>query len=248
MLLAHDIDGSGDTVVLLHSAVCDRRMWQPQWDVLRDAGHRVARLDFRGFGDTPAPTEPFDNAADVRDLLDAHGIGQATLVGSSFGGRVAVEVAARWPQRVSALALLCSALRYEPRTADVIAFGDREDELIEAGDLDAAVALNVDTFVGPAADDATRDLVARMQRRAFDLQVPVPDVEPARVDHDIAAITARTLVVAGGHDLDYFQTIAGHLAATIPGARHVMLDWAGHLPSLEDPARLNPLLLEFLAA
>jgi 3-oxoadipate enol-lactonase len=68
------------------------------------------------------------------------------------------------------------------------------------------------------------------------------------VDHDIAAITARTLVVAGAHDVDYFQIIAEHLARTIPGAQYVLLDWASHFPSLEDPTRLNPILLDFLNA
>jgi 3-oxoadipate enol-lactonase len=246
MLIAHDLDGSGPTVVLLHSSVCDRRMWLSQADALLAAGYQVLRPDFRGFGDTPAPTETYDNAKDVLDLLDAHDIGQVAVVGASFGGRVAQELSARWPERVATLALICSARQGQPPTAAITAFGNREDELIEARDLDAAVALNVDTFVGPAADEATRELVAQMQRHAFEVQLDVKDVEAANVDYDIAAITARTLVVAGAHDVDYFHAIADHLAATIPGARLITLDWAGHLPSLEDPARFTPILLDFL--
>jgi len=38
VLLSHDMVGTGDTVVLLHSSVCDRRMWDPQWQSLLDAG------------------------------------------------------------------------------------------------------------------------------------------------------------------------------------------------------------------
>ena len=248
MLLAHDLEGSGPTVVLLHSSVCDRRMWEPQWGPLLAAGYQVLRADFRGYGDSPVPAEPFNNAVDVRDLLDAYAVSEAILVGSSFGGRIAQEVASRWPERVSVLALLCAARRLHPPTADVTAFSEREDELIAARDLDAAVALNVATFLGPKADDATRDLVARMQRHAFEVQLAAPEVESRNQDYDLTAITARTLVVNGKHDLDYFTEIADHLAATIPGARRTVLDWAGHLPSLEDPLLLNPLLLEFLAA
>jgi 3-oxoadipate enol-lactonase len=248
MLLAHDIEGSGEPALFLHSAVCDRRSWQPQWDLLRDAGYRVIRADFRGYGETPAPTEPFDNAADVRDLLDAHGIEQATLVGSSFGGRIAIEVAARWPERVTDLALLCAALDYDPPTDAVRAFGRREGELLEAGDIEAAVELNLETFLGPSADAATRAFVGDMQRHNFEVQLPAPEVPESTVDHDITAITARTLVVAGAHDVDYFQIIAQHLVRNIPGAQYVLLDWAGHLPGLEDPTRLNPILLDFLKA
>ena len=53
--------------------------------------------------------------------------------------------------------------------------------------------------------------------------------------------------MSGAHDLPTFGRIAVDLAQRLPGSRHVHLDWAGHLPSMEDPAALNPLLLDFLA-
>lgn len=247
MTLSYDLVGSGPTVVLLHSSVCDRRMWEPQMEPLLAAGYRVLRPDFRGYGDSPAPTARYNNADDVRDLLDSLDIPVATVVGASFGGRIAQEVAARWPERVNALALVCAARRLHPPTPDIIAFSDREDELIAARDLDGATELNVATWLGPVASPETRKLVALMQRHAFEVQIDAPEVEPNNVDYDLTAITARTLVVSGAHDLDYMTEISAHLAATIPGAQHTVLDWAGHLPSLEDPARLNPLLLDFLA-
>ena len=87
--------------MLVHSTVCDRRMWDPQWPVLAEAGYRVVRGDFRGFGDTPAADRPYTDAGDVRDLMDALDIAQAALIGSSYGGTVSVEIAARWPDRVT---------------------------------------------------------------------------------------------------------------------------------------------------
>src|SRR5215207_6322075 len=101
VVLTHDVAGSGPAVVLLHSSVCDRRMWDPQWRTLLDAGYQVVRCDFRGHGQSPAPTEPFNAADDVRELLDELGIERAAVVGASFGGRVAQEIAARWPARVT---------------------------------------------------------------------------------------------------------------------------------------------------
>jgi 3-oxoadipate enol-lactonase len=215
---------------------------------LREAGYRLLRPDFRGHGDTPAPTESYNDADDVREVLETYGLNRVALVGSSFGGRIAQEFAARWPERVSRLTLLCAARARHEWTPDFRAFGEREEALIDAGDIEGAVALNVDTFVGPAADAAARSLVATMQRRAFELQLAGPEVETIEIDYDVAAIAAPTLVVSGGQDLPYFEEIARYLAERIPDARHVTLDWAGHLPSLEDPARFNPILLEFLAA
>jgi 3-oxoadipate enol-lactonase len=246
MTLAYDLDGDGPAVVLLHSSVCDRRMWQPQARLLVEAGYRVLRPDFQGFGETPAPSAPYEEVADLRELLDSLGIDDAIVVGSSMGGRVAQEFAARWPSRVTGLLLVCAASRLVPATADVQAFGHEEDALLEAGDVDGAVALNVRTWVGPAASAETREFVARMQRHAFDVQLAAGDVAAERDDFDLAEVSAPTLVVSGAHDLDYFGQVAAFLAERIPGAESRELDWAGHLPSLEDPARFEPLLLEFV--
>lgn len=246
MILAHDDEGDGPAVVLLHSSVCDRRMWQRQAEVLTAAGHRVIRPDFQGFGDTPAPTAPYDEAGDLRALLDALGVDRAVLVGSSMGGRVAQEFAARWPSQVIGLLLVCAATRLLPPTADARAFGAEEDALLEAGDVDGAVDLNVRTWLGPAASAQTAVAVAEMQRRSFEVQLAAGDVSADRPDFDLGAIVAPTLVVSGAHDLDYFGHVADLLAARIGGAQRLELDWAGHLPSLEDPDRFDPLLLEFV--
>ena len=110
MTLSHDVAGDGPVLVLLHSGVCDRRMWDPQWSALLNAGYRVVRCDFRGFGQSPVADRPYSDAEDVAELLGNLGIERAALVGSSYGGQVAMEVAARWPDTVTALVLLCSAL------------------------------------------------------------------------------------------------------------------------------------------
>lgn len=247
MTISYDVAGDGPTVVLLHSTVCDRRMWDPQVPVLAKAGYRVVRCDFRGYGDSPVPDRPSSDADDVVEVLDALGAEQVTLVGASGGGRVALEIAAGRPERVTALALLCTAWAGHEFGAAVRAFGAREDVLLEAGDVAGATALNVEMWVGPAADDAARELVRRMQQRAFDVQLAAPEeFPPVRTEPDLAAITARTLLVSGAHDVVDFREIAVALAGRIAGARHVELDWAGHLPSLERPDATNELLLDFL--
>ncbi|WP_285662495.1 alpha/beta fold hydrolase [Actinorhabdospora filicis] len=246
MTIIHDVAGDGPAVTLLHSGVCDRRMWQAQWQPLVDAGFKAIRVDFRGYGDTPYPTEPWNNADDVRDLLDELGIEKTAVVGSSWGGRIAQEFAARYPERVSRLVLLCAAGDLAEPTPDVIAFDDREEALIEAGDLDGAVALNVATWVGPLASAETRELVTAMQRRAFDVQVGGADVAPIRHEYSPADIAAPTLVVKGAHDLELFQNLADAFVAVLPDARLLDLDWAGHLPTLEAPERVEGELIGFL--
>jgi 3-oxoadipate enol-lactonase len=247
MTLTHDVAGEGPAVVLVHSGICDRRMWDPQWSPLLDAGFQVVRCDLRGFGDSPMADRPYNNAEDVVGLLASLGIARAAVVGSSFGGRVAQEVAARWPDTVTALALLCTA-SFDHTPGDTLrAFGEREDALIAAGDLEGATELNVTTFVGPEAGDDVRNQVRRMQRHAFEVQLAVDEEFPqTTVDVDVSAIKAPCLTVSGGKDHQDFQDIAVDLAKRIPGARHVHLPWAGHLPSMERPAEVTALLTDFL--
>jgi 3-oxoadipate enol-lactonase len=246
--LAYDETGAGPPVLLLHSTACDRRMWDPQVPALAAAGHRVVRCDLRGYGDSPVPTAPWSNAGDVAELLDELDIAAAAVVGASGGGRVALEFASRWPVRVTALALLCSALPGHPPSDALRAFGDREDALLAAGDVDRAVRLNVDTWVGPAASADTRSLVTAMQRHAFDVQLAGPDdVAEEHTEITLPAVDMPALVVSGAHDLVDFREIAVLLADRLPTARLVELDWAGHLPSLERPELMNPLLTGFLA-
>lgn len=249
MVIAHEVAGDGPAVVLLHSGVTDRRMWDPQWRALVER-LRVVRPDLRGFGDTPLTPGRFSYADDVVDLLDHLAVDRATLVGSSFGGRVALEVATTHRDRVAALVLLCPAFRGLEPTRAADAFEEAEDALLEAGDIDGAVELNVRTWLGPEATPEIADQVRLMQRHAFDVQIAAERAavapEPVRIEVDPTRIDVETVVVTGRHDMDHFQAVAVHLTATMPRATLIELGWAGHLPSIERPAEVAELLLEFL--
>jgi pimeloyl-ACP methyl ester carboxylesterase len=246
MTLAHDVTGGGPTVFFLHSGATDRRMWDPQWTELPN--YRLIRCDFRGFGDSPLARDHYRDDDDVRDLLDELAIDRAVLVGSSYGGMVALEVAARWPERVTDLLLLCAARPGHEPSEQLRAFGARENELMETGDLAAAVELNVNTWLGPSATDATRDQVREMQRHAFEVQeADTGEWALPPADVDLSAITARCLTVSGALDVIDFRQIAADLPHVIQHARHLELPWAAHLPSLERPAEITALLTEFLS-
>jgi 3-oxoadipate enol-lactonase len=249
MLLSHDDEGAGPAVVLLHAGVADRRMWDAITPALAHT-FRVIRPDLRGFGQTPMPPGPYADADDVDALLESLGVTDAAVVGSSFGGRVAMELATLHPARVSSLVLMCTAYRGVEPTESVKSFGVEEDRLLEAGDVEGATELNVSTFLGPEGDGAARALLTLMQRHAFDVQIAAdeadPGPEPRRVDVDPASITVPTVVVSGAHDLDHFGDVARLLGEQIPGAETVELDWAGHLPALERPDAVLALLLDVL--
>ncbi len=249
-LLHHQTAGQGPAVVLLHSGVTDLRQWDPQWEALARR-FRVVRFDRRGWGRSPLPTAtaaPYSDAGDVVDLLDELGIEQAALVGSSGGAVVAQQVASAWPHRVSRLVLLCADAEDVEPTPAARAFADREEELLEMGDVDAAVELNVETFLGPEATAETRALVGEMQRTAFEVQLAAGDDVPREpgpaIELSRAAMPAY--VVSGALDLDYFSLAADALAERLPDARRTELPWAGHLPNLERPDEIAAFLLDVL--
>jgi pimeloyl-ACP methyl ester carboxylesterase len=245
--IRHESAGTGPLVVLLHSSVCDRRMWAPQLPALADAGYRAVAVDFRGFGDTP-PARGHSDAQDVHDLLDYLGEPRAALVGASFGGRIAQEVAYRWPDRVTNLALLCAGSPGATPGPDLVAVAEREDALVAAGDLAGVLDLAVATWLGPAADETARAAVRAMRGRSLEVQVAFgAEAGSASAPGDLADITARTLVVSGAHDLPHFRALAVRIAAAVPDSRHLDLPWAGHLPALERPAEITGLLLDHLA-
>jgi pimeloyl-ACP methyl ester carboxylesterase len=249
MLMRYDEAGHGEPVVLLHSGVGDRRMWEPQW-VRLAAEFRVVRCDLRGYGDTPLPPGPFTWSEDVADLLDHLGMPSASVVGSSFGGRIALDLAATRPERVRRLVLLCPGFRGLEQNPDADAFDRKEEELLAAGDHDGFVELNVATWLGPDVDAGAAELVRTMQRRALEVQLAAESgpeqPEPVPVDVDPAAIGTPATIVTGRHDMDHFRAVAKHLAGTMPRARLVELDWAGHLPSMERPDEITDLLIEAL--
>lgn len=108
-LLEHG-PADGPPVVVLHGFPYDAHAYDEVAPVLADSGCRVIVPWLRGYG----PTRFLDDAtprsgqqaalgADLRDLLDAFGIGRAVLAGYDWGGRAACVVAALWPARVAGL-------------------------------------------------------------------------------------------------------------------------------------------------
>ncbi|MFI6503737.1 alpha/beta fold hydrolase [Nonomuraea typhae] len=242
MTIRHGEAGSGDPVVLLHAGVCDSRMWQLPAVILAEH-FRVIRVDLRGFGQTPYEADgPYSDSGDVAEVLAERGVTKARLVGASYGARVALELAARgYAEKL----VLLNAGSDLPRSEDLKAFIAEENRLLELGELQAAAELNADVWLGPAASPGTRTRVVEMQARAFELQIG-RDLEQVEMEVDLAAIDVPALVVTGAHDLLHFRKSGPYLAGQLPQGRHVELDWAGHLPSIERPQEIISLLLDYL--
>ena len=107
--------GVGPPVLAIHGLGATKGSFLPTVDALADH-FRVIAVDLPGFGDSDKPIgaayDPRFFADAIVDLLDALGLHRANLIGNSLGGRVALEVALREPERVDRLALLAPSLAW----------------------------------------------------------------------------------------------------------------------------------------
>jgi 3-oxoadipate enol-lactonase len=254
--LNYELAGDGPAVVLVHEGVCDLRMWDELAESLATE-FTVLRYDLRGYGDSTLPPGPFSQSRDLLGLLDHVGIDRAPLVGVSYGGRVALETAFVAPDRVSALVLAAPALRDHEWSRAVSEFGDEEERLLDAGEVDAATELNVRLWVdgpnrGPdAVREGVRERVRQMQRRAFEIQVPAYESTPPPGPEDpldvrLGEVAAPTLVLVGEADVPDFLEIADRLESELPDVHKVVLEDTAHTIPLERPERFRDLALEFL--
>jgi pimeloyl-ACP methyl ester carboxylesterase len=253
VILPGDERGSGAALVLLHAGIADRRIWADLLDPLAEAGARVFAPDLPGFGDTSVPAAPSAPWRDVLDTLDAHGIERFVLAGNSFGGSVAKRVAVLAPDRVAGLALISAPPEDDQEPSpELQAVWEAEEEALEREDLDAAVAAVVEAWTLRDAPAPQRELVAQMQRRAFELQLAAGEQEwapdPLEQDRDaLARFDAPVLVAHGEHEMPDFPAAAQELVATLPRARLEVIAGAGHLAPLERPDAVLELLAGLLA-
>jgi pimeloyl-ACP methyl ester carboxylesterase len=251
-VLPLDEAGEGPAVVLLHAGIADRTMWSETLQWLAAEGYRAIAPDLPGFGEAPVDDVEGAPWLSVLGTLSELGVERAAFVGNSFGGAVALRAAVAAPGRVTALGVISApSPDFEP-SPELEAAWEAEEEALERGDTEAAVAAVVDTWMQPDAPDDLRERVAAMQRSTFAAQEgqPEPAEAPDPLDEDPGALGRLELpaiVAAGERDLPDFIRAAERIAAAIPGSRHTVIEGAGHLAPLEAPEAFRALVLELLA-
>src|SRR5215212_1239435 len=170
------------------------------------------------------------------DLAETFGGEPAALVGSSYGGLVSLDFAARHPELVAALVVMDAPLPdHEWSDPDFLAYAEEEERLFEAGDLDAVTDLNL-SYWAPELADRLRPMARRS------VEFDVPEIEAV----DLSAVRMPALVLVGELDKPDFHAIADRLVRELPDAEHAMIPGAGHLPSLERPEATAELIRRFL--
>ena len=224
------------------------------------SSRRLIRYDARGNGlsDHDVPEVSFERwVSDLGTVIEAAELDRCPLIGISQGASVAAAYAARHPERVSALVLICGLVRgwRVKQLPRVTRHFEALLALMEGGwgQNNPAFRQIFSTAFFPDASNEEIDSFNELQRRsatpqnAIKILSTIGDID---LRSEISEVCAPTLVIHGRNDLVIPFSDGKELAAGIPGARFVPLETKNHIPLAGDPVwgRMESEIQDFLAA
>jgi pimeloyl-ACP methyl ester carboxylesterase len=243
-LLRLTIAGEGPALILLHGWTLDARMWQPQMAALaRD--FTLVMPDRRGFGRSSAPPDLAHEAEDIARIADFLKLDRFSLAGLSQGASVALDAATRLPARIAALAVCGAPLPALVERAEALDLA-RYQRLAGAGEL---AAMRADWARHPLMQAQTlpaREALAAMLADYEGRDLAAPSSLPEITREAAATLPMPCLALVGEHDTPWRRACAAALADTAPHGRFALIAGAGHLANLDNPARFDACLSDFL--
>lgn len=244
-------------VLLLHGFGASLQAWD-DWAPALEKNLRVLRIDIPGFGlSGPAVNKDYSDAADVARviaLLDQLGVQQVIMAGHSMGGRIAWNLTAAHPERVSKLVLLSPDGFPDPNA--------KSDKTYEVPTLLGLLPYSLPQWalrmggVTPAfADDS--QLTPQMMQRYHDMML-APGVRTALLERmrqtrnsdpvaRLQSITVPTLLIWGEKDAFIPVGNAQDYLKAMPQAKLVTLPGVGHVLHEEAPQASVQVVLDFLS-
>lgn len=240
------VAGDGPTVVLAHGFAITMVEWNVVWDELLARGYRVVTFDQRGHGRSTIGADGIGSlqmAGDYLAVFDELGIDSAVLVGHSMGGFLAITAMLDIPgfaERVSGLVLFATfsgdITRDAPQNAVQIPLL-RSGLLQKAVGNDTVGTLFAASLMG-AVPSPSMVRVFLETFRAQDHKALLP-ILAAFAEEDrgerLDAISVPTIVICGRLDKTAPPWQSERLAESIPGARMVWVEGAGHMVNWEAP-------------
>jgi pimeloyl-ACP methyl ester carboxylesterase len=255
--------GAGRPVVMIHGLGATKVSFLPTLAALASQ-HRAIAVDLPGFGDSDKPIlEPYNAryfAETMTALLDALELDRADFVGNSMGGRVAIEVGLRAPERVRRLALLAPSLawlrdrpwaRYLRWVAPQLGLIQPAPRPIVEGIVRRVIPGADEEWTAAGIDEFLRSYLTRRGRAAFYAAARnIYLEEPHGADGfwtRLPGCKPPSLFVWGRKDPLVPVSFARYVREALPLAEHLELD-CGHVPQLERPKQTHEALLNFFRA
>lgn len=241
--------GDGPPLVFLHGA--GGLMWDPLVEALTSTHHVYAPMhpgtDGEHFDDVRQLSDVWDLVVYYAELFDALGLDRITLVGHSFGGMVAAEIAATYPQLVEKLVLVSPLGLWRDDTP----VGN--PMMLDPMQLVQATFADVNGVPAKMMIDQMSSMIERPEEAARSWWVtactghfiwPLPD---RGLKKRIHRVTAPSLVVWGRQDGIIPVVYAEEFGRQLSNSRVEIVDDAAHMPQVEQPEIVVDLVQRFLA-
>jgi 3-oxoadipate enol-lactonase len=244
----HEQHGRGEPVVLLNGVMMTTQSWVFQTRVLADRFTCVLH-DFRGQLRTPfaGAIDMRDHVKDLASLLDRLGINDAHLVGTSYGGEVAMLFALAHPHRVRSLSMIACVSHVEPPLREAVTLW--RDTALQAPETlyDVSAPYNFSPAVlTPSFLEQGRARLRSYPPEFFTGFAALCDAFlELDVTHRLPEIAAPALVIAGADDVLKPPHYSEIIAAGIPRAKLQVIE-GPHAIAIERHEAVNAALLEFL--
>lgn len=243
--------GPGKPVLAFSNSVgTDFRIWDAVSDRLGDSVSILA-YDKRGHGLSDLGSPPYgiaDHVGDLAGLLDHLAIKRAVICGLSVGGLIAQGLAIRHPERVTGLILCCTASKIG--TTDL---WNERIRVVEQGGIATIAEGTMTRWFTPAfrtpdnpAFAGARTMLLRQDAGGYIGTCAA--LRDADFTGGAGQIAAPTLCIAGDGDAATPPDLVRALAERITGSDFAVIANCGHLPCLEQPARLSALIASFMDA
>jgi len=251
-LFHRELGGAGNPpLVILHGLLGSSRNWQTAGRDLAD-DFAVSALDLRNHGASPH-ADAMTYAAMVADVvgwLDARGLAQATLLGHSMGGKVAMLLACRHPERVTRLIVVDIAPKDYFRAGHRAEFAAMNE--LDLASLQSRAEAEL-RFEARVDDWAMRKFIATNLERTTDgagwrwaVNLPVLTAALPELERDALGADDRfageALFVLGGKSRYVAAADHARIAECFPGARIETIAEAGHNPHMETRAEFVSLI------
>ncbi|MCU1504024.1 MAG: hypothetical protein JWM12_3378 [Ilumatobacteraceae bacterium] len=235
--------GHGAPLLYLHGA--GGLFWDPLLDALA-ADHHVVAPEHPGAGESQGlehVEDLWDLVLYYNELLDTLGIESAAVLGHSFGGMVAAELAATSPHRVERLVLIApfGLWRDDHPVPDISGIPPASLPGLVLADPDGPLAAML-----PSPDPTDPESLFRASLTMSSILQfiwPLPD---KGLSKRLYRVKSPTLLVWGAQDGLVHPAYGEDFAAAIDGARLEIIDGAGHLPQLERAEQTIGLITDFL--
>jgi 3-oxoadipate enol-lactonase len=253
---ASEESARGETVALLNGVMASVSSWEYYAEILTRAGYHVLLHDFRGQLLSEKPQGPYtfvEHREDFVALCEELEIDACHLIGTSYGGEIAMRIAVDEPRLVTSLTVIDSVSELDALltrfVTSWIALAEREDaELFYASVLPSLYSRQflreqAELIDGRAA--RMKELPADYFRGQAELYRAF--LNDVTMTAELPQIEAPSLVVCGDEDILKPPKFSDIIAKAIPGAELVVIPQCGHVAVFEKPETLVTLMHGFLA-